>query len=305
MEICLIIVFNHKFEKNIHKLYKLYKNRFDNIYYLMPFYTGKIKNVIPVYENPHTFQGYFIQSLPKYFNMKYSHYLFMADDLILNPEVNQNNIYELLRLKSDSAYLKAAFSLHDIDFPWPHVLPAINIFHKNSGVNVHNEIPDYHYAYKIISGHNINLNDQEMRFRTRWLLLSRNMKKNQKIKLFLLSLCEFRLHFFRKQKLPYPIVGGYSDFVIVPASSIKLFCHYCGVFAAMGLFVEIALPTALLLACNNVVWERGNFKGLEIWDPKQLDKISHKCDFKIKKLFQNYHHKLYIHPAKLSKWTIE
>jgi len=305
MKICLTIVFNHKFENNVHKLNKLYKNRFDNIYYLMPFYTGNNKNVIPIYENPHTFQGYFIQSLTHYYNIKYSHYLFMADDLILNPKVNQNNIYKLLRLKSDSAYFKAAFSLHNIDFPWPHVLPAINIFQTNTGINVQNEIPDYHHAYKRISSHNINLNDQKMRFRTKWLLLSRNMKNIEKVKLFLFSIYKFRLNFFRVQKLPYPLVGGYSDFVIVPASSIKLFCHYCGVFASMGLFVEVALPTALLLACNNIVWERGDFEGLEIWDLQQLENISHECDFNIKKLFLNYHHKLYIHPAKLSKWTVE
>src|SRR5438309_2566399 len=53
----LIIVFNHRYDKNIPLLETLYEGRFSNIYYLVPFYDGEKENVIPVYENSFRFQG--------------------------------------------------------------------------------------------------------------------------------------------------------------------------------------------------------------------------------------------------------
>ena len=72
---------------------------------------------------------------------------------------------------------------------------------------------------------------------------------------------------FKKQyKVGYPVVASYSDVVIVLKASIKKFAHYCGVLAANELFVEFAIPTALLLSTKDVVTEpviekRGTFTG--------------------------------------------
>ena len=49
--------------------------------------------VIPVYETSIHFQGFFAQAyshLPKDFD----YYIFCADDLILNPQLNEDNIIE-------------------------------------------------------------------------------------------------------------------------------------------------------------------------------------------------------------------
>lgn len=41
--ICLVIIYNHRFEKNIDILERIYKERFAAIYHLVPFYEGRKK----------------------------------------------------------------------------------------------------------------------------------------------------------------------------------------------------------------------------------------------------------------------
>ena len=44
----LVIIFNHRYEKNLPKLRKIYGNKFSEIRFLMPFYIGGEKDVISV-----------------------------------------------------------------------------------------------------------------------------------------------------------------------------------------------------------------------------------------------------------------
>ncbi|MBR1398176.1 MAG: hypothetical protein IJ563_11690, partial [Selenomonadaceae bacterium] len=49
--ICLIILFNHKYVQNVKILDKIYSNRFSSIYYVMPFYNGELNGVDGVDES--------------------------------------------------------------------------------------------------------------------------------------------------------------------------------------------------------------------------------------------------------------
>ncbi|MBN8650204.1 MAG: hypothetical protein J0L67_02190 [Cytophagales bacterium] len=89
-KVALIIIFNHKFEKNLPALKNIYQERFEDIYFVIPFYAGSETNVIPVYDHSYYFQGYIAQAL-KFISHKFDHYLFIADDLFLNPAINQSN----------------------------------------------------------------------------------------------------------------------------------------------------------------------------------------------------------------------
>ena len=87
-KICLSLVFNHQFEKNIPKLRNIYKDRFSTIRYLSPFSKSNDPEVIPIFETSVHFQGYFAQAfshLPK----DCDYYVFCGDDLILNPGLNE------------------------------------------------------------------------------------------------------------------------------------------------------------------------------------------------------------------------
>lgn len=42
-DVCLIIIFNHRYDSNIKKIKELYGRRFSDIYILMPFFEGGVK----------------------------------------------------------------------------------------------------------------------------------------------------------------------------------------------------------------------------------------------------------------------
>jgi hypothetical protein len=104
----------------------------------------------------------------------------------------------------------------------------------------------------------------------------------------------------------YPLTRSYSDIAVISATCIKHFCHYCGVFAATDLFVELAIPTALALATDKIVTEKDlALRGKPLWTEQEqldeLDEYGHQLD----ELFRRFPSDcLYIHPIKLSTWTL-
>jgi hypothetical protein len=299
--ICLVINFNHQYEHNIEKLERLYGDRFENIFYLMPFYEGKNPKVISVYENSFQFQGHFAQGLKTFYKKNFTHYIFLADDLLLNPKVNQESIYSLLNLDDVSAYIKSVYTLHDVKWYCSHVLPAINTLSNIKGVEYFEKIPAYHTAFDSFIKHNINIGNLTLSYETKSMLISNHCKYSHFDCIDKFALIN---NFLTPTELilPYPIVGAYSDFVVVPKLSIKKFCRLCGIFAAMRLFAEIAIPTALLLTCDNIIFENKDFPGLEIWGGENIVKFCEECNYNLKTLFNKYESKLYIHPIKLSQW---
>ncbi|MBR0093745.1 MAG: hypothetical protein IJP91_00540, partial [Synergistaceae bacterium] len=55
-KICLVVIFNHRYNQNVEKLQKIYGTKFSDIYYVVPFKTDEVpdyllSNVIRVYES--------------------------------------------------------------------------------------------------------------------------------------------------------------------------------------------------------------------------------------------------------------
>lgn len=304
MSVCLVIIYNHRFEQNINKLNTYYKDRFDDIYHVIPFYQSEDEKVITVYENSHQFNGYIAQAFKSFYQDEFTHYVFAGDDLILHPEINQNNIIQKLGLNQDGAYIKKIHPLSRISIPWYHIPKVLYRFVSHQGIEIKNELPTKIEAEKIAQNNNI--------IHTKMKLFS-----------FLKHVFVFKtpMTFFRTisyavgyayvkrfkhiLELPYPLVAGYSDFFIVPKNSIRNFCHYCGVFAGMNIFVEVAIPTALMLSSKDIKFENKQFRGVEIWDPVKVNELLENNNASIKNLFNNHPDKLYFHPIKLSKWEID
>lgn len=318
-KVALIFVFNHKYDKNIDILEKLYQNRFSNIYHLVPFYQGNKPNVIPVYESSQHFQGYLAQGFKKYFDEKYDHYFFIGDDLILNPAINENNYQEYFHLGTDASYIPEIHTLHNLTnnetlrflpvksitgkkrWHWCKIKELIeNYEHKAYGVENADEMPAYREAETILEKHGYKVQSVSYRdlYGDVFPLTSATVKYASNLTAY-----------FKKFPLVYPVVGSYSDIVIVSKNVIKKFCHYCGVFATNKLFVEFAIPTALLLAANQVVTEdKIGKRGQVYWlyTPAEINKYNTDMEpynQNLAELVQKFPgDKLYIHPIKLSKW---
>ena len=311
-DVALIIIFNHRYDKNLPYLEEMYKERFTNRYYLMPFYDGKQENVIPVYDRSIFFSGYIAQGANVFYKKEYKHYIFIADDMIIHPGINENTYQEYFEVDEHQSWIPELMPLQDIYKPWNGTLEAVFYQKKQPWIEVDGELPPYETAIEKFCKQGI-----EIRALKRWEIFGSLFAKNSPLsrKIFLAArlLSRIRHPFKNTYQLPYPICGSYSDICVVSGESIKKFAHYCGVFSSTLLDVEVALPTALVLASDDIIKSEKTTKrkGLAYWQPwgafyKSEDQLMSKLDEKYKNLDDMIHNfpdrQLYIHPVKLSKW---
>jgi hypothetical protein len=308
-EVALIIIYNHQYNKNIDTIEKIYKNRFSDIYHLVPFYNGEKENVISVYENSYYFQGYVSQGLHGYFKEKYSHYFFIADDLILNPKINEDNYLNIFNLGTNTSFISELITLHKRETYWLRVGEAYRWNIKSDGVEVSNMLPDYKEAIDKFSKFELTIKPlgftQIYRTPHSWLRFLYNRHFLERFRFF----CKYL--FFDKllkksYSLSYPLVGSYSDIFIISGRSIKEFCHYCGIFAATRLHVEVALPTSVILSSDEIITEKDlELQGKALWTNDDYQELQ-KYENTLTKLMSDFPSKyIYLHPIKLSKWKTE
>ncbi|MES2648324.1 MAG: hypothetical protein V4717_15715 [Bacteroidota bacterium] len=304
----LVIIYNHKFEQNIEKLERYYADKFSNIFHLVPFYEGHLNNVIAVYENSHYFQGYIAQGFSRFFTSMAEHYLFVADDLILNPLVNEHNYKDHLHLGPASGFIPGVELFHEKMSPnfWRRTHDAYYYSRYLEGLEVAKELPERSAMEDRLLQHKISLKPlthEQIHAAVPKTDGPRNFM--QKVESLYGSWLATKNKLTRKQfSLPYPLVGSYADIVVVPAISVKKFAHYCGCFAATRLHVEVALPTSLLLTTDEIVQEMDiELKGLAMWSEQDTEWMKpFQNDFSV--LISNFPEQaLYLHPIKLSKWA--
>ncbi|WP_304198916.1 hypothetical protein [Flavobacterium alvei] len=304
-EVVLIIIYNHQYNKNIEILEQIYKDRFSNIYHLVPFYTGEKKNVIPVYECSYHFQGYVSQGFKSYFKEEYKHYFFVADDLILNPVINEINYTQHLKLNPETSFLPEIIGLHQRKDFWTHVVGAFKWNVNLPGVEAKNQLPDYDVALQLFEKFGLEIKP------LKYLHIFKQkefpgLSKIKKFKSYFLWKRRLYKNKNREFHLSYPLVSAYSDIFVISAESIKKFSHYCGVFASTKLFVEVAVPTSLVLSSSEIVTEKDlKLQGKALWTKEQfqiLDKYEERLNLLLNYFPENH---LYFHPIKLSKWNTE
>jgi hypothetical protein len=302
-KVALIIIYNHQYNKNIEKLEHIYKERFTHIYHLVPFYKGEKDNVIPVYESSYYFQGYVAQGLKLFYKEEYEHYFFIGDDLLLNPTINENNYREALKLGSDACLISRLSTLDEAKVFWPVNITALLYNKEAPGVEAQNQLPTPEVVFERLK--KFGVINKGLSFYQLWKCP--DTFKGWVNKLF--SEPRFVLRYLKAKTtgkqyhLSYPLARSYSDIFVVSAAAIKDFCHYCGVFAATRLFVELAVPTAMVLSATSIVKESDiSYKGRALWTKEDYS-ILEPFENNLQLLLQNFPKDyLYLHPVKLSKW---
>lgn len=140
MNICLLVIYNHRYTNNIPTIEKLYKHKFKNLYHIIPFYEGDNKNVIPVYESSYYFQGYISQAYQHIKDKGYSHYFIIADDMLINPCINDNNLFTKIGIDDDEVYFPNFRSLN-IPPNWIWKSKALNWTLNQPGIEVQSILP--------------------------------------------------------------------------------------------------------------------------------------------------------------------
>ena len=263
---------------------------------MSPFSKSKDPEVIPIFETSVHFQGYFAQSF-SHLHKDCDYYVFCGDDLILNPCLNESNLINILNCKH-SSYIKYLNPIWEHSFAW-HKFDECNQFtEKEYTVPYQNLLPSRKELLFIYQNHGLKY--RNLGFHNFQGIKEKGITTNR--------IKSGVSYFFRngnKRFINYPLVEGYSDFVVVPRSHIELFCHYCGIFAAMNLWVDAAVATALLLSGSAIKTETDSkYLGKEYWNNDELIKRLSPTNKKLNEidgLFKE--NELYIHPIKLSSYN--
>lgn len=304
--VCLVVIFNHRFEANLPKLDGIYGSRFRHVRYLMPFYRGSRTDVYPVFYSSYQFQGYLLEAWRRLREEGFTHFVFVADDILLNPRLHEGNICAELGLEAarGSAYLGSAAPIGTVTGRWPYLMRALVAVAGQNGVNWAQELPTYEEARATLAARGF----AHRRFGWRTVLCRMTLRS------FFLLLFYVALVIKRRKTQPtltltdppYPLLVAYSDFFIVPAEAMDRFCELCGVFAAMGVFVEAALPTALALSAPLVHESDTAWKAHEdMQHPSQWEAFGQRHHFELKEVIAGMgERELFIHPIKLSRWKL-
>jgi hypothetical protein len=103
-------------------------------------------------------------------------------------------------------------------------------------------------------------------------------------------------------ELSYPLARGWSDVLVVSRETLPHFAQFVGGLSASRLFVEISIPTALVLASEQLTnLQGGILKPRAIWNPDEKKEL---LDFhQAKNLFREFPGDFFcIHPVKLSQF---
>lgn len=301
--VTLAIIFNHKYNKNIPLLNNLYAAKFSNIVYIVPFYKkGELDNkkykIISVYETSYSFQGYIAQAYENLQQYHSDHYLFIGDDVILHPHINESNFKLFFNLENDESYNTEICKINEPfeKYRWTYsrVYHNLMCLSNNRFTNFKNEIPTKEEAFKISSGKGFF----DFTIKKSLYLRAKGIRGR---------VIDFYL---RLKPLPkdtaYPLFGGYSDIFVISGKDFSDFAHLAGVFASMGMFAEIAIPTSMILTCKKIKQQADtNYKRGDIWGMENKKAFGDKHDFSLQHLFSSWpEDTLFIHPVKLSQWNI-
>ena len=283
----LLVIYNHRFDKNIGRIRELYAGRFSHVYHIMPFYDGNENDVIPVYESSYCFSGYISQAYTHLKHLGFTHFFVVADDMILNPSLNEHSIWEQMGIDYSDSYIDEIVCFQNGGKRWwRRIIDALDYTPDQLGVELKGILPSKEEAQRRFDFHKLPYTPIPRKE------LLRNPRKKDFVKMLTRS-CE----------LKYPLVWAYSDILLIPADVMPKFANYCGAFAATRLFVEMAIPTALILSADNI--KLGNDVKLKpgaMWFEQDF-KILEGYNNSLEKLFREFPEgKLYLHPIKLSKW---
>jgi hypothetical protein len=285
-KVSLIIIYNHRYIKNIETLESLYRHRFASIFHLMPFYEGKKNNVIPVYENSRYFQGYIAQAWRALNACDSDDFIFVADDLLLNPIVNQDNYRDFLGVDDATSFIPHPILFHKLKSFWWRSKEALEWRPQGQGLELNGMLPTGEDALARYIHHGL---------------------KPEPFPAYLANPDLKPLHSSGEKlvSLPYPLIGGYSDIIALPRATMDKFALYCGIFAATHLFVEVAIPSALAMASPKLIYlaeSKLSDGPCALWTPQDFH-ILETYNQSLSRLLNNFPQgRLFLHPIKLSQW---
>jgi hypothetical protein len=294
----LSLIYNHRFEKNVDRLSEMYGSRFSEVNHLMPFGI-RSDAVIPVWEASFQFHGFVAQAFETLSKSDAEWFLFAGDDLILAPDIDEENLVDEFNLAGCDGFIKGWRPLSEMSFGWYNFMAGLEPFLDESrGTEWRSQLPGSTTARRLSERHGFIDRPLGLRNVRRQDLAGYSRRS-------LLASTQLLLRNGLRFKIPYPLAAGYSDIFAVRADRLEEFARICGVMAAMRVHVETAIPTAMMLATSKLATEAGLRRpGLELWTQPKIEAVFRDHAGSIESLGAGVlRQHSWIHPVKLSKWT--
>ncbi len=140
---------------------------------------------------------------------------------------------------------------------WPHSRSAYNFSLAVSGLHWPAQLVNHIEAMQRFKEHNLLIDHIDIKKAVR--RHKKGIKADRKAinkTMMIRAILEYWLRgkdTYRPYKLTYSLAFAYNDIFIMPHNSMNRFVTHCGIFAAYKLWVEIAIPTAIVLAADNIL----------------------------------------------------
>jgi hypothetical protein len=151
----LVIIFNHNYPDNLPILKRIYSDRFSIIKCIIPFYRGNDPDVITVYDSSFYFQGYVAQAWKILETLSCDTFLFIADDLLLNPIINEYNCSHVFALKPHGSWVSALWELHPFNHYWRRCKEAVEYKPEARGAEFKDSLPSFEDALQLMAAHGL------------------------------------------------------------------------------------------------------------------------------------------------------
>jgi len=305
MSTTLVVIYNHSHPANIEKIERYYSSNFSRIIHVIPFHLAEKENVVSVFEISYMFAGHIASSWSRLVKCDTDFYTFIGDDLILNPTIDEHNLPFQFNVNPMRAYIDCYFSLGEVNHFWRRAVEAIRWTPNKKGV----ELPDYFPTAELMFERLASTDSfsmivpREAVIRSYSRFSGKNPLKTLRTNIWT---AQSNIKFFSRQSrnLKYPVIGGYSDIVVIPRNFISDFCRLCGIFNTLGLHTELTIPTVLryLFGESISTAQNSNVSRAIAWEGNIALDLKN-VENSIESLRDNFPIGLaYAHPVKLSKF---
>lgn len=103
---------NHPFPANLPLLRKIYKDRFSEVRFLIPFERMPDEDVITVYRGSYIHAAYLTDAWEKLAALECDYYLVVHDDVLLNPKLAESTFFDVFDLGPDDGFISEIGEIH-------------------------------------------------------------------------------------------------------------------------------------------------------------------------------------------------
>ena len=231
----LVIIFNHPYIENINKIKKLYEARFDDILFIVPIVRLNEPNVITVYRGSFNFHGYIADTIDFLERRESELYIFCQDDLVMNPNMTPKNFWDTVDFDLHDGFISEVVSYKNpVEWSWnkrvlSRLADSMSATYGSGLENYLSYLPRYEEATALFKKYSLG----------------------SKSKIMVWPPEQFSgLNI--GASLPYPLAFAFADFFALRRDALRPVVQTLGVFAAMDLFVEVSIGTAMILKCKHM-----------------------------------------------------